>query len=493
MNRKLLLAAAAPVALAASALGLSQAAPAQAPAQQQQRAPFTASERQQAVQQHPALVAEFGGAYGGKQAPYVTQVAQRIAAPSGLSASTLNTTLLNSPVDNAFAVPGGYVYITRQLVALMNDEAELAAVMGHEVAHVAARHGQKRQSVAQRNNILGALGQAVVGAVTGNSTIGRYLGQGIGTGSQLATLGYSRGQETQSDDLAINYLVSAGYDPTALASMLRSLSAQQALDARLSGRDARSAPAWASTHPAPGARVQRAAQRAGAAGRSGTRNREAFLASIDGMMYGEDPRQGIIEGRDFLHPDMRIAFTIPQGFAMQNGANAVTITGQSAQAQLSTAAYDGSLETYVGSVVRGLAGNASPPSAGVQRTSVNGIPAAYTSFRAASGNTQLDATVFAFAPARDRAYHFVILAPAGRGLGGLESMVQSFRTLSAQQAAAIRPRYLRVVTVGPRDTIASISERMAWPSARLERFLVLNGLDNTARLQPGQRVKIVTY
>jgi len=491
MTRQLLLGAVAPIALVASAWSLSDASPAQAAAQQ--RAAISASERQQAVQQHPALVAEFGGAYGGRQSAYVTQVAQRIAAPSGLSASTLNTTLLNSPVDNAFAVPGGYVYITRQLVALMNDEAELAAVMGHEVAHVAARHGQKRQSVSQRNSILGALGQAVVGAIAGNSTIGRYIGQGIGTGSQLATLGYSRGQETQSDDLAIRYLVSAGYDPTALASMLRSLSAQQALDARLSGRDARSTPAWASTHPAPGARVQRASRQAAAASRTGVRNRDAFLAAIDGMMYGEDPRQGIIEGRDFLHPDMRIAFTIPQGFSMQNGANAVTISGPSAQAQLSTAAYSGNLKAYVGSVVRGLAGNSAAPSSGIQRTSVNGIPAAYTSFRAASGRTQVDATVFAYAPATNRAYHFLILAPAGRGIGALEPMVRSFRTLSAQQAAAIRPRYLRVVTVGPRDTLASISQRMAWPSNQLERFMVLNGLDNTARLQPGQRVKIVTY
>ena len=489
MIRNLLLGAVAPLALVASAWSLSDARPAHA----QQRTAVSASERQQAVQQHPALVSEFGGAYQGKQSAYVTQVAQRIAAPSGLSAGTLNTTLLNSPVDNAFAVPGGYVYITRQLVALMNDEAELAAVMGHEVAHVAARHGQKRQSVSQRNSILGALGQAVVGAVTGNSTIGRYIGQGIGTGSQLATLGYSRGQETQSDDLAIRYLVTSGYDPTALASMLRSLSAQQALDARISGRDARSTPAWASTHPAPGARVQRATQQAAGTRASGTRNREAFLAAIDGMMYGEDPRQGIIEGRDFLHPDMRIAFSIPQGFSMQNGANAVTISGQSAQAQLSTAAYNGNLEAYVGSVIRSLSGNGAAPAAQVQRTSVNGIPAGYTSFRAASGNTQLDVTVFAYAPATNRAYHFVILAPAGAGIGALQPMVQSFRTLSTQEAAAIRPRFVRVVTVGPRDTAASLASRMAWPTEQLQRFLVLNGLDSAARVQPGQRVKIVTY
>lgn len=489
MIRKFLLAAAASASLLAPPPGISDLRAAQA----SQRATISARERQQAVQQHPALVTEFGGAYPGRQAAYVGQVAQRIAGPSGLGAGTLNVTLLNSPVDNAFAVPGGYVYVTRQLVALMNDEAELAAVLGHEIAHVAARHGQRRQSVTQRNTILGALGQVLVGAVAGNSEIGRALGRGIGTGSQLATLGYSRSQETEADTLAVRYLVSAGYDPAALSSMLGSLAMEQTLDARIAGTNARSTPEWASTHPAPGARVQRAAQEARAAGRAGNRNREAFLAAIDGMMYGEDPRQGVVEGRDFLHPEMRIAFTVPQGYTMQNGASAVSVSGPGAQAQLGTGAYGGSLESYVGSVVAGLAGRGAAPQAAVQRTTVNGIPAAYTSFRAASGNTPLDVTVFAYAPGGERAYHFTVLTAAGQGLGALQPMVQSFRRLTAQQASAIRPRYLRVVTVGARDTLSTLAARMAWPDNRLERFLVLNGLDQNARLAAGQRVKIVTY
>src|SRR3546814_6191939 len=108
----------------------------------------------------------------------------------------------------------------------MNDEAELAAVLGQEVAHVAARHSAKRQSAAQRNTILGVLGQVLVGAVAGDSQIGEVLQQGIGTGTQLVTLGYSRSQETQADDLAVQYLSRAGYDPAAMASALRSLAAQ---------------------------------------------------------------------------------------------------------------------------------------------------------------------------------------------------------------------------------------------------------------------------
>ncbi len=492
MIRKFLLRAAAPTALAASLCGASIAT---APAAAQRAPAISASERQQAVQAHPGLVTQFGGAYDGRQAAYVAQVGQRTGAQSGLGtgANGLNLTLLNSPVNNAFAVPGGYVYITRQLVALMNDEAELAAVLGHEVAHVAARHGQRRQSVGQRNAILGALGQILVGAVAGNSGIGRVLGEGIGTGTQLATLGFSRSQETDADTRAIQYLVRSGYDPAALSTMLRSLAAQEALDARIAGGDARSVPEWASTHPNPASRVQRAARDAAATRATGTRNRAAFLSAIDGMMYGEDPRQGVIEGRDFLHPDLRIAFTIPQGFTMQNGARAVSITGPNAQAQFSTAAYNGNLEAYVDTVLRSLAGNTRLPQADIRRTSVRGIPAAYTQIRASSGNTPIDVTVMAYAPSPTNAYHFLVITPAGQGAGALSPMLDSFRTLSAAQAGQIKPRYVRVVTVGARDTAASLAERMAFPNYRMERFLVLNGLDANARLAPGDKVKIVTY
>jgi predicted Zn-dependent protease len=227
---------------------------------------------------------------------------------------------------------------------------------------------------------------------------------------------------------------------------------------------------------------------------AGTRNREAFLAAIDGMMYGDDPRQGVIEGREFLHPEMRIAFTIPQGFTMQNGASAVTITGPNTQAQLRTARYNGNLEAYVGAALQDLAGNQGQVGqVPVQRTTVNGIPAAYTQIRANSGQTQVDVTVFAYAPTQNQAYHFVVLTPAGRGVGAIDSMLQSFRTLSAREAAAVRPRFVRVVTVGPRDTVQSLAGRMAFPSYQAERFLVLNGMDGNARLTAGQRVKIVTY
>ena len=453
---------------------------------------ITTAERSQGQQADKSILQEFGGAYQGPQAAYAARVGQKIAVQSGLSANpgAFDVTLLNSPVNNAFAIPGGYVYVTRELMALMNDEAELAAVLGHEVGHVAARHAAKRQSAATRNTVLGALGQLLVGQVVGEGVVGGLLNRGIGAGTQLATLGYSRGQETQSDDLGVAYLRRAGYDPGALSTMLASLAAQSALDARLAGQDARSVPSWASTHPDPGARVRHAADQAGR-GTAGVRNRDAFLAAIDGMMYGEDPKAGVIDGRTFLHPGFRLAFTIPAGFTMQNGTAAVTISGRGGQAQFTTARYDGDLNAYVRTVVAGLGGGAGEVA--VERTTVNGVPAAYSRLRGASGQTPIDVTIFAYAPPGSSAYHFVVITAAGQGLGAFQSMVQSFRPLGAADAAAVKPRYLRVVTVGPRDTVQSLSAQMAYPDARLERFTVLNGLRAGEPLRAGSKVKLVTH
>lgn len=485
--RRVLLACTVPIALATAANSPLQA-------NRGQIAPISPSERSQGEKASAELIAEFGGAYEGRQASYVTTVARRVAVQSGLSSnpSDFTVVLLDSPVDNAFATPGGYVYVTRGLLALMNDEAELAGVLGHEVGHVAARHSQRRQETAQRNSILSVLGQVLVGAVAGNSGLGQLLGQGINTSAQLATLGYSRSQETESDDLAVRYLRGAGYNSSALASMLSSLAAQNNLDQRLSG-DARSMPEWASTHPDPASRVRRAATQSRSAGGANLpRNRDAFLAAIDGMLYGDNPRQGMIVGRDFLHPNLKIAFTIPQGFKMTNGARAVSISGPDTQAQFASARYSGNLQTHVRGLLQELTGGNARSTGDVRTTSVNGVPAAYTQARATSGNTQVDVTIFAYALGGS-AYHFTVLTPAGRGLGAATTLIQSFRPLASADAARVRARYLRVVTVKAGESVASLAARMAFDQAKAERFLVLNGLARNAVLRPGDKVKIVTY
>jgi predicted Zn-dependent protease len=486
------------IALSASVAALGLAAQAEA-----QRAPraISQSAAAKAAQQHPQLVEEFGGAETGARGAYVTSVGRRIAASSrvpGGGTGVFTITTLNSPVMNAFAVPGGYVYITRQLLGLMDDEAELASVLGHEIGHIAARHSERRQSTTLRNSVLGALGQILVGAVAGNSGLGQLLQQGIGQSTQALTLSFSREQEFEADQLGISYMTAAGYDPNAAASLLASLGAATTLEARAAGKnDERSVPSWARTHPLSEERVRRALQRAQATGRanSGLRNRDQFLAQVDGVLVDDDPRQGIVEGASFLHPDLRLAFTVPRGFQMQNGTRAVSITGTSGQAQFSTLPFNGNMGAYIGQVFQSIAGQQAGQLQIPQprTTSVNGIPAAYTTATAQTQQGQVDVSVFAYQWDSNTAYHFVMLTRAGQGIGPFAPLVGSLRRLSASEAAAIRPRVLDVVTVRAGDTVQSLASRMAYRDLQLERFLTLNSLQANSQLRPGDKVKLVVY
>lgn len=469
--------------------------------------PFTQSERQQGAQAHSQILAEMGGAMTGRAADYTRQVGQNISVQSGLSTarSDFNVTLLDSAVNNAFALPGGYVYVTRQLMGLMNNEAELAGVLGHEVAHTAARHARQRQSAATRNGLLGIAG-TVLGGLLGNNggllgALGRGLQQNSMRAAQVATLGFSRSQETQADDLGIQYLARAGYDTRALSTMLASLAAQNVLDVRSSGRDARDVPEWASTHPDPASRVQRALQQAQRMGGVGGRtNRDEFLNALNGTLYADDPAQGVIEGRDFLHPDMRLAFTVPQGFGIGNSPAAVNVSGNTGQAQFTTLGSQGGrdLDTYVAQVFRQIAGGQQGQQSQLnipqpRRTTINGLPAAYSMTRANTQNGPVDVTVVAY-DFGNQTYHFQALTRAGGGTT-FDTMFNSVRRLSPNEAAAIRPRRIEVVTV-PRTggNVQTYAARMAYRDYQAERFRVLNGLPaNATTLAPGTRVKVVTY
>jgi predicted Zn-dependent protease len=475
--------------VAAIALAAFATAPEAASAQSAGTA-ITQAEAQQGAQYHQQFLEEFGGAMSGSQAAYVEQVGKNIAVQSGLanSQSAFNVTLLNSSVDNAFAVPGGYVYVTRQLVSLMNNEAELAGVLGHEVGHVAARHSKARQQRAQRNSILGAIGSILSGAVLGNSGLGQLGQQIFSAAPQLLTAKYSRKQETEADALGVRYLKGAGYDPHAMATVLQSLAAQTALDAALQGRNA-SIPAWASTHPDPASRVRAALAQAGNV--TGVTNRDTFLTRIDGLLYGDDPRQGVIEGNTFIHPDMRLTFTAPNGFYMVNGTRAVSINGQSGQAQLTTGPYNGNLETYVRQAFQAIGGQQTqlaPQS--MQRTTINGLPAVYGVARVNTGQQTVDVTVMAYEFSNNQAFHFAAITPAGRA-STFSSMFNSMRRINANEAAQVVPRRVDVVTAGRNDTVQTLANRMAYGNAQVERFRVLNGLGANAQVVPGEKYKIV--
>ena len=448
----------------------------------------------EAQQQHAALIQEFGGAETGARAAYVESIGRRVGAYSGVASpgQTLHFTTLNSAVSNAMSVPGGYVYITRQLLTLMDDESELAFALGHEVGHIAANHAHIREQYASRTDILGVLG-AIFGSMIGGP-IGSAAAQMAQQRSQLATLSFSREQEYQADELGLRYLTAAGYDPEGGPGILAALARSSALELRVQGRTNRQTPEWASTHPLSENRMQRALAEARATGRlgKGLRNRDLFLSELEGLFVDDDPAQGIIEGATFTHPDLKIQFSVPQGYRMQNGADAVTISGSAGKAQFRQGPpnLDQAILYAFRQLTEGQVQLAIPQP---QRTTVNGMPAAYTTARTQTSSGVVDASVFAYQWAPDRVYYFVMMTPGGYGIQPFAPMINSLRRITPQEAAAIRPRIIHVVAVAPGDTVQSLASRMAYRDFQLDRFLSLNGLAANSRLAPGQKVKLVIY
>jgi predicted Zn-dependent protease len=474
------------------ALLLCVAAVAIAPAAAQRVHYLDPQDVAQAQREHAGMVQELGGAETGRRAAYVENVGRRVGAFSGVAnaGQALHFTTLNSAVENAFSVPGGYVYITRQLMVIMGDESQLAFALGHEVGHIAANHAHVREEYAQRNP-LGVMG-AIIASVFGD----RYFGSILQARAKLDQLGFSREQEYEADTLGMRYMMAAGYDPGGAADLLASLSRATALQARVQGRSNRQMPEWASTHPLSQNRMQRALSEARATGWLGTglRNRDVYLGELEGIYVDDDPAQGIIDGATFTHPDLRIQFRVPTGYLMSNGSTAVTISGSAGKAQFSGGGYRGSLDNYIlgvfGELTRGqMQLNIPPP----QHTVINGMPAAYTTARVNTRSGLVDASVVAYQWDAARVYHFVMLTRGGAGIGPFASMVNSLRKITPGEAAAIRPRVIHVVTVARGDTRESLASRMAYRDFKLERFVALNGLAANSKLAPGQKVKLVVY
>jgi predicted Zn-dependent protease len=444
-----------------------------------------------AQHENAALIQELGGAETGPRAAYVQAVGRRVGDQSGIAnaGQALHFTTLNSAVENAFSVPGGYVYVTRQLMGLMDDESELAFALGHEVGHIAANHAHAREEYASRNP-MGVFGQ-IIGAIFGSE-----ISDVLTVRSRLDLLSFSRDQEYQADTLGLRYMIGAGYDPAGAAEMLAALSRQSAIEARVQGRSNRQTPEWASTHPLSENRMQRALAEGRSTGKlgKGVRNRDQFLSELEGLYVDDDPAQGIIEGPTFTHPDLRIQFTVPQGYLMSNGTDAVTISGSAGKAQFRGGQFSGSLDAAVLLAFRQLTGGqANFPIPQPQHVTINGMPTAVTTARVNTESGVLDASVAAYQWDQTHVYYFVMMTPGGYGVRPFTTMINSLRRITPAEAAAIRPRVIHIETVRPGDTVLSLSSRMAYRDFKLERFLSLNGLSANSPLVPGRKVKLVIY
>ena len=436
-------------------------------------------------QLHPQLLAEFGGPYPGEEARYVAEVGERVAAAAGLGRQCVFT-LVNSEVVNAFAIPGCFIYVTRGLVAIVRSEAELASVLGHELAHILGRHAQRQE----RQSIWRRLGVIAV-SVTGSDRLTRLASQA----EQYFALRYSRKQEYEADDLSVTYLRKAGYDPFAAGDMLAALQRQEEFVVATRGRDtARSVPEWALSHPLTERRIESARRTAVATGLKDNALPEfaqRYLNEVDGLLYGDDPRQGFVVGRRFEHPIMRISFEAPPGFTLTNSPQAIGLSGPGGiSGEFGGGAARGDLASYAEALVAHVVGNAPAEVIDASAFLINGLPAIITQVRVAAGEQTVPLAIAVYDGRDGQYYHFVIISPpADAQAAAVAALLRSFRRLSPEEAAALRPRFIRTIRAAPGDTVETLARRVADPAPRA-LFELLNG---DAPVRPGETVKIVTY
>ena len=449
---------------------------------------------------HEKIMAKYGGAYDSPRlTAYIDALGHDLVAVSEQPNEKWTFTVLDTPKVNAFALPGGYVYVTRGLVALANSEAELAGVIGHEIGHVTAGHSAMRQDRAliATGALLGAqLLGAVLGLDPNVLRAGSQIGQAV-AGGFLAD--YSRSDELAADNLGIRYLARAGYDSFAQADFLESMGASAALDAKMAGRTYNpNATDFFASHPATGPRTRQAIEVARTSGETipigAPRRRAAFLQAIQGMTYGDSARQGFVRGRVFSHPELRFTYTSPQGFTILNASDAVTAKGpQNARFILDGDRNpQGDLRGYIARQwIPAIAKTYRVGQASQARARrINGLEAASARVPVQINNQVFDALLVAIR-SDGRLYRLTGLAPQGSGLmGAMQQAAGTFRRLSAAEAARLKEQRIQIVTVRRGDTAEALSRRMQGDFA-LDRFRVLNAMQPGQTLRPGDQVKIV--
>ena len=433
--------------------------------------------------EHKRLVAQFGGEYRNETAAaYLNQVLAKLAASEEAPAQAYQVTILNTPVVNAFALPSGNLYVTRGLLALANDTSEVAAVMAHEIGHVTARHASQR---AEREKTE-ALKTSVASAIQS-----RARGDEVMADGRLSLASFSRLQELEADQIGVRTIARAGYDPYGASRFLSSLGRSTALRAAMlgGGKSRYETPDIASTHPSTPERINRAiavARQISAPG-IGETSREAYLKAIDGLDYGDDPAEGVVRGRRFMHPKLGFGFVAPERFALENSPKVLLgIADGGAEAfRLDSVALSSSttLEAYLRTGwIEGL------QPASIQSRTVNGLTAAVATARSGDWSFRVAAIRFG-----SDVYRLIF---ATRALSDsadrrfLES-IDSFRRMSSDEIKRVRPLHLSIVTAAGADTMDSMAGKMAVDDRAADYFLVLNGLERSSPLMAGRQYKIV--
>jgi predicted Zn-dependent protease len=394
-------------------------------------------------------------------------------------------TIVDSPVINAFATPDGHVYFTRGIMAHFNSEAQFAGVLGHELGHITARHGQSQQ---RRSTVAGIgllLGSIVAPRVM--QSVGGLVQQGVG----LGMLKYGRDDERESDRLGVKYSTKIGYDASHMADFFQTLQRNE------QAGGGSSVPTFLSSHPNSADRYQtvkglaaQAKQNAG--GRQLTVGRDSYLRMIEGLPYGEDPRQGFVEGNVFYHPDLKFRMPIPSGWKSQNSPSQFQMSepGGKALAVLLPAS-GASLDAAAQALAKAIG----LQSADAQRTTINGFPAVVMRGEQASQQGQAGAAVLAHVIQDGSSYYGIVglTAPASLSTYAetFSGIAQGFARLTDASKLNRQSEKIRIKAATGNQTLAQALSASGVPTKRHEELAILNGMQQTDRLSKGMLFKTV--
>ena len=432
------------------------------------------------TREHQRILASYGGAYQDPRLEaLISRTVEKLVAASERPNLRYNVTILNSSAINAFALPNGQLYVTRGLLALANDTSELASVLSHEMAHVIARHAAMREDQLKR--------AALVSRVATDVFNDPQMSALALARSKIALASFSRAQELEADGIGVGIASRAGFDPYGAVRFLSAMGRNAELKPTGGGLDPRLLD-FLSSHPGTPDRIKisQANARQYTAPGDVPRDKEGYLSTIDGLTFGEDPSEGLVRGRRFLHPRLGFTFTAPEGFVLENTAQAVLGVkdngGLALRLDVVRVPAEQSLSAYLAS---GWIENIETRS--VEELSINGFPAATATAKGDQWAFRLYAVRFG-----SDVYRFIFAAKQKTETADrlFRESVGTFRRMSLAEIEAAKPLRMRVVAVQPGDTAERLAGRMAIDRP-LERFLVLNGLKAGEALRPGDKVKVV--